>query len=91
MVLRTAPPRHTTSPLPAQTRPDRPRRDDAVHYMYATAGCRAADPTDSHVQARCRSREYPNLQAEALAAMLSPGSAPTRGLSPDSGHAPRDI
>ena len=43
--------------LPAQTSPDRFRHGDAVRYMYVAAGCRAADPTDSHVQARCRSQE----------------------------------
>ena len=45
--------------LPAQTSPDWFRHGDAVRYMYMAAGCRAADPTDSHVQARCRSQETP--------------------------------
>ena len=45
--------------LPAQTSLDRFRHSDAVRNMYAAAGCRAADSTDSHVQARCRSQRIP--------------------------------
>jgi hypothetical protein len=77
--------------LPAQTSPDRFRHSDAVRYMYVAAGCRAADSTDSHVQARCRSQGIPNPQAEALAAMVPSSEDACARAQPGSRHAPQDI